>query len=248
MTISLVILSVVLAVATPIAAGLFIQRTNVQNTFTATNNVMLATEELSSYFHDAVATCSIADTAACATTNGELPFTAASNTSATFFANVYNPSFPNEFNPSGPAKMVISTTASTLTLTETLPNANSCPVMSNLSSDTTCTYPATGKTILTVYDLINTTGPQLATNPPLSYVLAPGAAACPVTNPDIPLTTTDIENANAVCIDLLAQVKGGQASGYTSQAYLVAPAGGLAPGPPPCVTTCPITNYNESVG
>jgi len=229
MVISFTILSVVLTVVVPIAVGLFTQRTNVQNTFLATDTVVLASEELGTLFHDAVATCSPATTGTCTDANGELPFAAASDTSATFFANVGN--------ANGPAEIVLTSNASTLSATEYLPTAGTCPVMGSLGG--TCTYPANGKTVVSVHYLINTTGAQLTNNPPFSYVLAPGAASCPVTGLTYPLTTANIENLNAVCVDLLAQVPGGVATGYTSQEYLVAPSGGLAPG---------ITNYNEAVG
>jgi len=215
---SVLILSIIIGLSTSTVRMFYTQSADVQNTFAVTNQVLLASEVLTEYTHDGVASCpgpSISSDAACNATNGEYPFVTATSSSATFFADTDDASGTN-----GPVKVSISVTGTTLTVTVTQPTSG-CPLSNNPT--TVCSY-ASGvpRTIVTVADETNAN--------PLSYLIAvqgqQTGGTCNSTGVANPSTTGSpppITQIAAICISLNAQLKGGQQAAYQSLAYMLSP-------------------------
>jgi prepilin-type N-terminal cleavage/methylation domain-containing protein len=214
MLLSVLILSIIIGFSTSTVRMFYTQSADVQNTFAVTNQVLLASEILTEYTHDGVASCpapaATPGDAACTTANGENPFATATSTSATFFADTNDAGGTN-----GPVKLVVTLTGTTLTVTEAQPNAATCPLTSTPS--TVCTY-GTARTIAT---LPNETNPT-----PLSYLIAVGGScsSASIPNPTTTGSPTQISEIVGMCLDLGAQLKGGQQAGYQSLAYMLSPA------------------------
>jgi prepilin-type N-terminal cleavage/methylation domain-containing protein len=214
MLLSVLVLSIIIALSTSTVSMFYTQSADVQNTFAVTNQVLLASEILTEYTHDGVASCpaptATPGDAACTTANGENPFATATSTSATFFADTNDAGGTN-----GPVKLVVTLTGTTLTVTEAQPNASTCPLTS--SPSTVCTY-GTARTIATV---LNETNPT-----PLSYLIAVGGScsSASIPNPTTTGSPTQISEIVGMCLDLAAQLKGGQQAGYQSLAYMLSSA------------------------
>jgi prepilin-type N-terminal cleavage/methylation domain-containing protein len=203
---SVLVLSIIIALSTSTVRMFYTQSANVQDTYATTNQVMLASEVLTEYTHDGVASCPAPPTDnACTTANGEQPFVTATATSATFFADTNDSS-----TTLGPAKVTISLTGATLTATVAQPTGG-CPLTSTPS--TVCAY-GTASTIATV--------PNETNAGPLSYLIGTTGGSCSAASVASP-SAAQISDIAAVCIDLSAQIKGGQVSGYQSLAYLLSP-------------------------
>jgi prepilin-type N-terminal cleavage/methylation domain-containing protein len=185
MLLSVVILSIIIGLSTTTVRMFYTQSADVQNTFAVTNQVLLASEILTEYTHDGVASC-------------PAPFVDTNDTGTT----------------TGPAKLSVSVTGTTLTATLAQPTGG-CPLTSTPS--TVCTY-GTGRTIATV---LNETNPT-----PFSYLIAVGGScsSASIPNPTTTGTPTQISEIVAMCINLDAQMKGGQQAGYQSLAYLLSPS------------------------
>jgi prepilin-type N-terminal cleavage/methylation domain-containing protein len=212
---SVLILSIIIGLSTSTVRMFYTQSADVQNTFVVTNQVLLASEILTEYTHDGVASCPGSSMTpsdpACTATNGEYPFIAATSSSATFFADTNDASGTN-----GPVKMSISLTGTTLTVTATQPTGG-CPLSS--TPTTVCSY-ASGvpRTLVTVSDETNAT--------PLSYLIAVAGnqtgGTCNSTGVASP-SPAQITQIAAICISLNAQLKGGQQAAYQSLAYMLSP-------------------------
>jgi Tfp pilus assembly protein PilV len=209
---SVLILSIIVGLSTTTVRMFYTQSADVQNTFAVTNQVLLASEILTDYTHDGVASCpaptATPGDAACTTGNGENPFATATSTSATFFADTDDIS-----GTSGPVEVSVSLSGTTLTVTLAQPTSG-CPLTS--SPSTYCHY-GTAKTIATVYNETNAT--------PLSYLIAVGGSCSSASIPN-PTTTgnpTQISEIVGMCIDLGAQLKGGQQAAYQSLGYMLSP-------------------------
>jgi prepilin-type N-terminal cleavage/methylation domain-containing protein len=213
MLLSVVILSIIIGLSTTTVRMFYTQSADVQNTFAVTNQVLLASEILTEYTHDGVASCpaptATPGDAACTTANGEQPFVTATSSSATLFVDTNDTG-----TTTGPAKLSVSVTGTTLTATLAQPTGG-CPLTSTPS--TVCTY-GTGRTIATV---LNETNPT-----PFSYLIAVGGScsSASIPNPTTTGTPTQISEIVAMCINLDAQMKGGQQAGYQSLAYLLSPS------------------------
>lgn len=141
MLIAVSVLGVVLAITAPLVSMFMRQTTEEQLTYAATNRVILASEVLSQYLHDAVAPCA----SPCTPYSGT-----PSQQSFTFYSDTNN--------ANGPSQVTISVSGTTLNATVTAPNAGSCP-----PSGSGCTYTANKpKTLTTVQNLTNTS--------PLAYL------------------------------------------------------------------------------
>ncbi len=158
---SVLILSIIIGLSTTTVRMFYAQSANVQNTYAATNQVLLASEILTEYTHDGVASCPAPTAspgdAACTVANGEQPFVTATSSSATFFADTDDVS-----NTSGPVEVSISLSGTTLTATVAQPTGG-CPLTS--TPTTVCSY-GTARTIATVPNETNAT--------PLSYLIGTG--------------------------------------------------------------------------
>ena len=104
MTLTISILAVVFIMTIPIVMMYFHLNNDVQQTYAATNQVILASEEITQYMHEAVAPCPSGSThAGCST----VPFGASTQSSLTFWANTNN--------TNGPSEVVIAVSGTTLT-------------------------------------------------------------------------------------------------------------------------------------
>jgi len=207
---SVLILSIIIGLSISTVRMFYTQSADVQNTFTVTNQVLLASEVLTEYTHDGVASCPSTDSA-CTTANGENAFVTATPTSAVFFADTNDTS-----TATGPVKVTISLTGTTLTATVASPTSG-CPLTS--TATTVCAYANPTRTVATVYNETNAS--------PLSYMILQGGSCssasigAPSTSPPGPPPPG--RESVGVCIDLDAQMKSGQAAGYQSLAYMLAP-------------------------
>jgi type II secretory pathway pseudopilin PulG len=220
---SVLILSIIIGLSTSTVRMFYTQSADVQNTFAVTNQVLLASEILTEYTHDGVASCP-APTAspgdsACTTANGENPFVTATATSATFFADTNDVSGTTGISgTSGPAEVSVSLTGTTFTVTEAQPTSG-CPLTVTSASSTASTYChyGTARTIVTVSNETNTA--------PLSYLIAVGGScsSASIASPSTTGNPTQISEIVGMCIDLDSQLKGGQQAGYQSLAYMLSP-------------------------
>jgi prepilin-type N-terminal cleavage/methylation domain-containing protein len=214
---SVLILSIIIGLSTSTVRMFYAQSADVQGTFAATNQVLLASEILTEYIHDGVASCpsstATPSDSACTATNGEYPFAAATSSSATFFVDT------DDVNgTSGPAEVSVSLTGTTFTVTLAQPTSG-CPLTLTTPSTTpatVCTY-GTARTLVTVPNETNPT--------PLSYLIS-GGGSCNTASIPTPTTSPvdQVISIVAMCINLDAQLKGGQQAGYQSLAYMLSPA------------------------
>ncbi len=148
---------VVLAAAFPVVPVFFREANTVQNTYSAVDQLVLASEVVTRYVHEAV------DPAPTATS---YPFLSASGNAVTFYANTAQ--------ANGPEEVVVSVTngaAGTRAFQANLydPTANSCPF--STSSSKTCSYGSVTKSLLLINFLTNGTGG----NPVFTYTLQGGS-------------------------------------------------------------------------
>jgi prepilin-type N-terminal cleavage/methylation domain-containing protein len=209
MTLTVTILAVVFAMTIPVVFVYFDLNTDVQQTYTATNQVILASEEITQYMHEAIAPCPSTSTyTGCST----VPFGASTQSSLTFWANTNN--------PNGPSEVVISVSGTTLTANVYAPTAGTCPFDS--STTTMCTYNATPHLLTTVTGLSSTI--------PFTYIPSGTAATCDGSNaPNNPPTSTPCADSYsipiaAVDMSLTLSTNGGaEPNGYQTTAYALAP-------------------------
>jgi prepilin-type N-terminal cleavage/methylation domain-containing protein len=213
---SVLILSIIIGLSTSTVRMFYVQSADVQGTFAATNQVILASEILTEYTHDGVASCpsptATPSDSACTIANGEQPFVTATSNSATFFADTNDVSGTN-----GPAKVSVSLTGTTFTVAVAQPTGG-CPLTSTQTATpaTVCTY-GTARTLVTVPNETNAN--------PLSYLIS-GGGSCNTASIPNP-TTSPVNQVGAIvaiCFNLTSQLKGGQQAGYQSLAYLLSSA------------------------
>ena len=152
------VISVVLAAAFPTVPLFFGESTSVQNTYQSLDQLVLASEVVTRYIHEAVDP---------SPSNGTAPFLSASANAVTFYANTGN--------ANGPDKVVVqvSTDGSgnrTFALDLYPPTANTCPGVSTGSS---CTYTSSTQSFLLINYLTNGT----SASPVFTYTLQ-GNSSC----------------------------------------------------------------------
>jgi prepilin-type N-terminal cleavage/methylation domain-containing protein len=200
--IAVAVLTIVLLITIPLVTMLYDTTDDVQQTFTVSNQVLLASEVLTQYLHEAITPCPPTSS----TCTIQAPYASPTSSSLTFYASTGN--------SNGPAEIVISVSASsycgnaaTLCVSVYEPTSG-CP-MEDASGK--CSYPAnpTIPKLINVQNLTNTS--------PLSYLTSDGAACPGSTN-----TTTLDQNLGSivgVCLNLQAKLTRGQAVGYSTAAY-----------------------------
>jgi prepilin-type N-terminal cleavage/methylation domain-containing protein len=207
MTLTISILAVVFTMTIPIVMMYFHLNNDVQQTYTATNQVILASEEITQYIHEAVAPCPSGSThAGCST----VPFGASTQSSLTFWANTNN--------TNGPSEVVIAVSGTTLTAYVYSATANTCPF--NGSTTTMCTYTAAPHLLTTVTGLSTTT--------PFTYIPSSGISGgttCDGSNaPSFVCTNSYANPISAVDMSLqLLTSAGAEPDGYQTTAYALAP-------------------------
>jgi len=214
--VTLLILSIVLAITTPAVTMFFDVNGDVQNTYLSLNQVTLASEVVTQYLHEAIAPCPATNP-----TNGN----ANTETGCSLYAFSSTPTpsyssltfYADDNAALGPEKIVLSTTGKTFTAVTYQPTG-SCPF--NSSVTTMCTYSTTAHLLTTVSSLTNASVTAVPTTssgtwPILSYDTTAGSNACNTTTP----TVSAIQ---AVCITLQSSVKGGEPTGYQATAFALA--------------------------
>jgi len=148
------ILGIVLAAAFPTVSMVFRVSTQVQNTYSAVDQLALASEVVTRYVHEAVANAP-----------GGSPFVSATADTATFYTNAGN--------VNGPVRATVQvTTAGTIRsfkIILTPPVAGSCPTTASPSA--TCSYGTNPDGLVLINYLTNGTGG----NPVFTYTLQGGS-------------------------------------------------------------------------
>jgi prepilin-type N-terminal cleavage/methylation domain-containing protein len=210
MTLTVTIMAVVFAMTTPVVMMYFDLNGDVQTTYSAVNQVILASEEITQYMHEAVAPCPSGTTATGCST---VPFGASTQSSLTFYANTNN--------ANGPSEVVIAISGTTMTVKIYAATASTCPF--NGSTTTACTYTGSPHLLTTVSNLSNLT--------PFTYLPANAAGStCDGSNasntpPSVQCADSTANPIAAVYITLqLATIGKSQPNGYQTLAYALAPS------------------------
>jgi prepilin-type N-terminal cleavage/methylation domain-containing protein len=209
MALTVTIMAVVFAMTTPVVMMYFDLNGDVQTTYTAVNQVILASEEITQYMHEAVAPCPSGSTATGCST---VAFGASTQSSLTFYVNTNN--------ANGPSEVVIAISGSTMTVKIYAPTAGTCPF--NGSTTTACTYtgsPHLLNTVTGLSDLI-----------PFTYVPTTGASTCDGSNasstpPSVQCADSTSNPIAAVYMTLQLATSGkSEPNGYQTLAYALAPS------------------------
>jgi len=142
MAITVLVMAIVLAAAFPVIPVFFRESTTVQNTYSAVDQLVLASEVATRFIHEAV------DPAP----GSASPFLSASANAVTFYSNTGN--------ANGPEKIVVTVTSNSTGRSFLAdiysPVAGSCPF--SLTSTATCNYGTITRSILLINYLTNGTG------------------------------------------------------------------------------------------
>lgn len=208
MALTITIMAVVFAMTTPVVTMYFDLNGDVSRTYTATNQVILASETLTQYMHEAVAPCPPTSTATGCST---VPFGASTQSSLTFWANTND--------PNGPSEVVITISGTTLNANIYKATASTCPF--NGSTTAACTYTGTPHLLATVTGLSDTT--------PFTYLPSNGSTCdgsnASSTPPSVRCANTYANPIAEVSMTLQLQTVGKSvASGYVTSAYALAPS------------------------
>jgi prepilin-type N-terminal cleavage/methylation domain-containing protein len=208
MALTVTIMAVVFAMTTPVVMMYFDLNGDVQTTYTAVNQVILASEEITQYMHEAVAPCPSGSTATGCST---VPFGASTQSSLTFYVNTNN--------ANGPSEVVIAISGSTMTVNIYAPTASTCPF--NGSTTTACTYTGSPHLLTTVTGLSNLI--------PFTYLPTTGST-CDGSNASSTLPSVQCADSTsnpiaAVYMTLQLATKGkSEPNGYQTLAYALAPS------------------------
>jgi type II secretory pathway pseudopilin PulG len=207
--ITVLLLAIVLAITTPTVTMFFDVNNDVQQTYSATNQVVLASEVLTQYLHEAITPCPTPAGTGCTATAAFAASPLPTYNSMTFYADVSN--------ANGPAQIKFFVSGTTFWAQEYLPNANSCPFNGSTTAPDVCTYPTNpSHTIAMVPNLTNAT--NSTSNPILSYDISSTSTVCTTSSP----TSSNVPSITAVCLSLQTSLKGGLASGYQTTAFALA--------------------------
>jgi hypothetical protein len=210
MMLTCAILAVVLAITTPVVTAFYDVNNDVQQSFNATNQLVLASETLTQYLHEAVAPCPPSSTE-CSTT----AFSSSSAPDATSFTF-----YANTGDSDGPVQVVITTSGTTVTGTVYNPMPGTCPFNGSLT--TGCSYPTASHLLVSVPDLTNAS--DSSSSPMFTYDVTSGTNTCSATTPSwvAAPATPNVGQIAAVCINLEATLHGGQPAGYQTLAFPLA--------------------------
>lgn len=204
MVVTVALIGVVLGMTTPIVTMYFNLNGDVSGTYTAMNQVILASEEITQYMHEAVAPCPSGTTATGCST---VPFGASTQSSLTFYANTNN--------VNGPSEVVLAVTGTTLTAKVYKATASTCPF--NGSTTTACTYTGSPHLLTTVTGLSNTT--------PFSYLPTSGSSCNGANASSNKCANTHANPISAVSVTLALSASGkSEPNGYQTLAYALAPS------------------------
>jgi prepilin-type N-terminal cleavage/methylation domain-containing protein len=204
MTLALALMAIVLIITTPVVSAFYHVNQAVGQTYTNTDQVVLSSEEITQYLHEAVAPCP-SDTKETASEGCyTAPFAAATDNSMTFFANT------NSSN--GPSEVVIAVSGTTLSAD--VYAATSCPF--NGATSTPCAYPTT-------YHLLSTIS-NLADTAPFEYLLSQGDSCSTGGGAIASPTSSQVPDIVGVCMNIQTQPQSkAEPTGYQSLSYAFAP-------------------------
>jgi len=213
--ITCVILAVAMTATVPIVMAFYKESTAIGRTYSAVDQVLLASEDLNQYIREAVEPAPV---------SGGVhtpPFATATATATTFYADIGS--------ANGPEKVVaqVNTAANgtkTLVVTGTPADANSCPVTG--STGTSCTYThASAHFIAYITNLAN------GATPVFTYTLVGGSTTnAPSTTCTAGAGNCPLDQITGVAVNISAKNATGDTAGYQSQALLFAPAYNVAVG------------------
>lgn len=223
---TLLVMSIVMAAAFPVLPVFFREGTVVQNTYTSIDQLVLASEVVTRYVHEAVAP-----------SPSGTPFAAAGANATTFYANTGN--------ANGPQKVVVQVntvgTSRSFQMSLYTPTANSCPPVGG-----GCVYTASKQGSLLIDYLTNGTGGS----PVFTYTLQGGAtcAGPPPGSGGTKLTSALFLNSTYTSLSvqaLTSPVSPGDAlvigSGATTQTVTASAAGAATN-----ATSIPVTSFKAN--
>jgi hypothetical protein len=194
------LMMVVLIITTPVVTAFYDVNQNVQQTYNSANQVILASEKLTQYIHEAVAPCPTGTTQSNCPTSA---FTTATGNSLTFYANTNN--------STGPSEVVVSISGTTLTAVD-YQATGSCPFNGSYSS--TCAFSPISRRVAYVTGLSNTSP---------FYYLTSTAGGCSSSGGEV--QTPTVSAVVGVCMTLqTAATQKGQSTAYQSLAFALAPS------------------------
>lgn len=223
------VLAIALTTALPLSSMILHVGTDTQNTYSAVDQLVLASESITRYVHEAVANAA-----------GGAPFVSASSNAAVFYANLGN--------SNGPVKVTaqVATTGGvrTFKLILTPPTPGTCPTPG--SPNGTCAYGASPDGMVLISYLSNGTGgspvftytvqgggscagPPPSGSPP-NYLTAPLSAGSSYTSLSVHALTAAVASGDPIVIG----------TGATTQT--VTASGAAAAG----ATTIPVTSFTAN--
>jgi prepilin-type N-terminal cleavage/methylation domain-containing protein len=192
------LMSVVLVITAPVVTAFYDVNQNEQQTYTNENSVILASEKLTQYVHEAVAPCPTGAQAGCPTA----PFTTTTGSSLTFYADTNN--------PKGPSKVVITMSGSMLSAV-VYQATGSCPFNGSLT--TTCVFSSTSRNVASVSNLSDTSP---------FYYLTSLSGTCTTTGGEVQSPTAS--QVAGVCVTLqTTSTQKGQSTAFQTLAFALAP-------------------------
>jgi type II secretory pathway pseudopilin PulG len=206
--ITCVILAIAMAATVPVVTIFYQESTAIQRTYSAVDQVLLASEDLNQYIRDAV------EPAPAASGVPTPPFAVATANAATFYANTGSATGPQKVV----AQITTSNGVSTFVVMGTPADPNSCPMTG--SSGTACTYlHSPAHYIAKITNLAN------GATPVFTYTLVGGATTTtPSTSCTAGAGNCPLDIIDAVAVVLQAKNSTGDMAGYQSLAYPFAPA------------------------
>jgi Tfp pilus assembly protein PilW len=196
--IAVTLMTIVLVITTPVVTAFYDVNQNEQQTYTNENSVILASEKMTQYVHEAVAPCPSGAQTGCPTS----PFTTTTGSSLTFYADTDN--------SKGPSKVVVTLSGTTLTAV-IYQATGSCPFDGSKTS--TCVFSSTSKNVASVANLSNTSP---------FYYLTSLSGTCTTSGGEIQSPTAS--QVVGVCITLqTAPTLKGQSTAFQTLAFALAP-------------------------
>jgi type II secretory pathway pseudopilin PulG len=192
------LMTVVLVITTPVVTAFYDVNQNEQQTYTNENSIILASEKLTQYIHEAVPPCPTPGQSGCPTS----AFTTTTGTSLTFYANT-NSSI-------GPSKVVVTISGSALSAV-LYKATGSCPF--NGSTSTTCAFSSSSQNIAVIPNLSNTS--------PFYYVTS-STGTCTSSGGEVQSPTASLVVGVCLAFQTTATQKG-QSAAFQTLAIALAP-------------------------
>jgi type II secretory pathway pseudopilin PulG len=192
------LMTVVLVITTPVVTAFYDVNQNEQQTYNNENSIILASEKLTQYIHEAVAPCPTPAQSGCPTS----AFTTTTGSSLTFYADT-NSSI-------GPAKVVVTVTGTALSAL-LYKATGSCPF--NGSATSTCAFSTSSQNVAAISNLSNTSP---------FYYLTSTSGSCSTSGGEVQSPTAS--QVVGVCLALqTTATQKGQSAAFQTLAFALAP-------------------------